>query len=154
MQSDPSAPRRYLEDLPLGETLDCGSFALTRDEIIAFAEQFDPQPQHLGETVAAASAFGELVASGVHTQATAIGLVVRTVADVATMFGLALHEARFLLPVRPDVRHAVTARWTEARPSASKPGQGIARIEGVALGPQGQPAMTFGITMIVARRPA
>lgn len=148
-----TGPRRYLEDLPLGEVLDCGSFVLARDEIVAFAEKFDPQPQHLGEAAAAASAFGTLVASGVHTQAAAIGCVVRAVADVAAMFGLALHEARFFVPVRPEVPHSVTARWTEARPSASKPGQGVARIEGRAVNPQGQTALTFGITMIIARRP-
>jgi acyl dehydratase len=150
MQPAPSASRRYLED---DAPLDCGSFVLTRDEIVAFAQKFDPLPQHLGEALAEASAFGALVASGVHTQAAAIGCVVRTMADVATMFGLALHEARFFLPVRPDVRHAVSARWTEARLSASKPGQGVARIEGVAANPAGQTALTFGITMIIARRP-
>jgi acyl dehydratase len=154
MQPAPPPPRRYLEDLPLEEPLDCGSFVLSRDEIVAFAEKFDPQPQHLGEAVAAASAFGALVASGVHTQAAAIGCVVRSVADVAALFGLALHEARFFVPVRPDVPHAVSARWTEARPSASKPGQGVAKIEGRADNPAGQTVITFGITMIVARRPA
>jgi len=154
MPTDPSPPRRYLEDLPLGETLDCGSFSLTRDEIIDFARKFDPQPQHLGEEVARETAFGELVASGIHSQAAALSLIVRAGADIATMFGLALHEARFFLPVRPDVPHHVTARWTEARPSASKPGQGVARIEGQAVNPDGKTALTVGITMIVARRPA
>jgi acyl dehydratase len=154
MQPDPSPPRRYLEDLPLDEPLDCGSFVLSRDEIVAFAEKFDPQPQHLGDAVAAASAFGTLVASGLHTQAAAIGRVVRKLSDVATMFGLALHEARFFVPVRPDVPHAVSARWTEARPSAGKPGQGVAKIAGHAVNPTGQTVITFGITMIIARRPA
>jgi acyl dehydratase len=153
MQPDPSAARRYLEDLPLDAPLDCGSFVLSRDDIVAFAEKFDPQPQHLGEAAAAATAFGALVASGVHSQAAAIGCVVRAMAGVATMFGLALHETRFFVPVRPQVRHDVTARWIEARPSASKPGQGVARIAGVAVNADGQTALTFGITMIVARRP-
>jgi acyl dehydratase len=148
-----TAPRRYLEDLPLDAPIDCGSFALTREEIIDFARKFDPQPQHLGEAEAAATAFGALVASGIHSQAAALGLIVRATTGVAAMFGLALHETRFFVPVRPDVPHAVTARWTEARPSASKPGQGVARIEGQAVNPDGQTALTFGITMIVARRP-
>ena len=147
-------PRLYLEDLPLGEDLDCGGFALSRAEIVAFAAQYDPQPWHLDDTLAAASAFGTLVASGVHTQAAALGLMVRRIADVAVMFGGSLHEARFFVPVRPDTRHHVTARWTEARPSASKPAQGIARIEGTAHAEDGRVAMTFGVTYIVARRPA
>ena len=148
------APRLYLEDLPLGEDLDCGGFSLSRAEIVAFATQFDPQPWHLDDTLAAASAFGTLVASGVHTQAAALGLMVRRIADVAVMFGGSLHEARFFVPVRPDTRHRVTARWTHARPSASKPTQGIARIEAAARAEDGRVAMTFGVTYIVARRPA
>jgi acyl dehydratase len=146
--------RTYLGDLRLGEPFDCGDFGLARDEIVAFAEKFDPQPWHLDETLAAASAFGTLVASGVHTQAAAIGLMVRAIADVAVLFGGSLHESRFFVPVRPDVRHRVTARWIEARPSASKPTQGVARIVGEAVNADGKTAMTFGVTYIVARRPA
>ena len=150
----PAPPRLYLEDLPLGQDLDCGAFALSRAEIVAFAQRFDPQPWHLDDALAAASAFGTLVASGVHTQATAISLLVRRTADVAVLFGGSLHEARFFLPVRPDTMHRVTARWTEARPSASKPTQGVARIEAEAHDPDGRRAMSFGVTYIVARRPA
>ncbi len=154
MPPDPFARPRHLDDLPLGEVLDCGSFSLTRDEIVAFARKFDPQPWHLDDALGEASAFGALVASGVHTQAAALGLMVRAIADVAVLFGGSLHEARFFVPVRPDVPHRVTARWTEARPSASKPRQGVARIEGQAITPAGQTAMSFGVTYIVARRPA
>ena len=145
--------RTYLEDLPLGVDIECGAFALSRDEIMAFAEKFDPQPWHLDDELAAASAFGELVDSGVHTQATAIGLLVRRLTDVAVLFGGSLHETRFAVPMRPDTEYAVAARWTEARPSASNPTRGVAKIEGRATGPDGRVAMTFGITFIVARRP-
>ncbi len=144
--------RRYLDDLPLGEPLDCGSFVLSRAEIIAFAERFDPQPWHLDDHQAAASAFGRLVASGVHTQAMAIGLMVRRIADVAVMFGGALHEASFAQPVEPDAPHRVTARWTEARRSASRPDRGVARITGAAEDSAGRIAMRFGVTYIVARQ--
>jgi acyl dehydratase len=154
MQTGTPAPRLYLEDLPLGEPLDCGSFVLTRHDITAFAHRFDPQPWHLDEALAEASAFGALVASGVHTQAAAIGLMVRRIADVAVLFGGSLHEARFFTPVRPEVAHHVTASWTEARASASKPTRGVARIEGRAVNAAGRTAMTFGVTYIVARRPA
>jgi acyl dehydratase len=148
------ATRVFLDDLPLDVDLDCGAFTLTRDEIVTFAHQFDPQPWHLDENMAEASAFGTLVASGVHSQAVALGLVVRRIADVAVLFGGSLHEARFAIPVRPDMRHAVTARWTSARPSASNPTRGIARIAGRATAPDGRSAFTFGVTYIVARQPA
>lgn len=147
------APRLYLEDLRPGEVLDCGSFVLSRDEIVAFSEQFDPQPWHLDERLAEASAFGALVASGLHTQAAAIGLMVRRIANVAVLFGGSLSEARFAIPVRPDRRHHVTASWAEVRPSASNPERGVARIEGAARNDLGRTAMTFGVTYLVARRP-
>ncbi len=145
--------RIYLDDLTLNQPFDCGSFVLSRHEIVEFAAKFDPQPWHLDDALAADSAFGTLVASGVHTQAAAIGLMVRTIADVAVMFGGSLHESRFFVPVRPDVRHTVTASWTSARPSASKPTQGVASIVGEAINAEGKTAMTFGVTYIVARRP-
>ena len=146
-------PRQYLEDLPLGELLECGSFALSRADIVAFAARFDPQPWHLDPDLAAASAFGTLVASGVHTQAAAIGLLVRRIADVAVLFGGSLHAATFAIPVQPDVAHRVVARWTAARPSATKPTRGIASIAGAAIDPEGREAMQIGVTYIVARRP-
>lgn len=153
MHAAPSR-RLYLEDLPLGEVFACGRFTLTRAEIVAFARQFDPQPWHLDDALAQASAFGTLVASGVHTQAAAIGLLVRRIADVAVLFGGSLHESRFAVPVRPDTPHDVTARWTGARPSASNPSRGIASVAGEARDPAGRTAMTFGVTYIIARRPA
>lgn len=146
--------RIYLDDLRLDAPFDCGSFSLTRGEIVEFATRFDPQPWHLDDALAARSAFGTLVASGVHTQAAALGLMVRAISNVAVMFGGSLHESRFFVPVLPNVRHTVTATWTSARPSASKPTQGIARIEGVAANESGRTAMTFGVTYIVARQPA
>lgn len=149
-----AAPARlFLEDLPLGEPLDCGGFSLSRQEIVAFATQFDPQPWHLDADLARESAFGALVASGVHTQAAAIGLMVRRIADVAVLFGGSLHEARFVIPVRPDVFHRITARWTLARPSTSNPARGIASIAGEAINPAGAVAAHFGVTYIVACRP-
>jgi acyl dehydratase len=146
--------RRYLEDLKLDEPFDCGGFSLSRAEIVAFAEKFDPQPWHLDQALAEASAFGTLVASGLHSQAAGIRLLVDSFADVAVLFGASLNESRFYVPVRPDVRHHVTARWTLARPSASKPGQGVARVEAAAHNADGQLALTFGVTYIIARRPA
>jgi acyl dehydratase len=146
--------RLYLEDLPLDEPLECGSFSLSRADIIAFARTFDPQPWHLDQALAEASAFGTLVASGLHSQAAGIRLLVDKFVDIAVLFGASLNETRFYVPVRPDVEHRVTARWTLARASASKPDQGVARVEAAAHNADGQLALTFGVTYIIARRPA
>ncbi len=143
----------YLEDLAIGTELPCGSFSLTRTEIIEFAGRFDPQPFHLDDAAAERSYFRGLCASGVHTQAAAIGLMVRAIADVAVVAGGSLDQARFYIPVRPDLHYEVVARWTEIRPSARNPDRGIAVIRGATLH-EGAPVMDFGVTYVVARRPA
>ncbi len=141
---------RTLEDLPLDVPFECGTFRFTTREIVAFAERFDPQPFHLDQGLAEKSFFGTLVASGVHTQAAAIGLLVRAIADVAVIAGGSLHEARFMVPVLPDTLYTVTARWTETRRLASNPARGLASVVGHAHAPDGRQVMRFGVTYVVA----
>ena len=145
--------RRYLEDLLLGEEVRCGAFCLSEPEIVEFARRFDPQPWHLDETLARATYFQGLCASGLHTQAAALGLVVRAIADVAVVAGGALHEARFMIPVRPDRTYSVIARWTVSRRSVRNPARGVADIEVVATDAAGVAVMHCGVTYIVATRP-
>ena len=144
--------RTALEDLKLGQEFLCGTFVLTRAEIIAFAMQFDPQPWHLDEDLAQGTFFEGLCASGLHTQGAAIGLMVRAIADVDIMAGGALHEARFYVPVRPDQPYRVTAAWTKARASATNPARGVAAIDIVARDSAGTAVMECGVTYIVGRR--
>lgn len=78
MSDHPQQHIKYFwEDLPVGTTLDIGSTTVDRDEVIAFASKYDPQPFHLDEAAAAKSMFGKLSASGWHTCAMAMGLMVR-----------------------------------------------------------------------------
>lgn len=143
----------YLEDLPLGTMIDCGSFRLSCAEITAFAERYDPQPFHLDEAAAQASHFRGLCASGVHSQAVAIGLMVRALPGVAFVAGQSLHEARFFAPVRPDAAYRVRASWADASPSPRDASRGRANITGEARDDEGALVMTFGVTYVVARRP-
>src|SRR5712664_3144501 len=99
----------YLEDLPIGQEIACGSFTLDDAEIIDFARRFDPQPWHLDHALARETYFQGLCASGLHSQAAAVGLVVRAIRDVKIVAGGALSEARFLAPVRPGRPYTVTA---------------------------------------------
>ncbi len=142
-----------MENLNRNEAFPCGTFLFTPEEIVAFAERFDPQPFHLDQGLAERSYFGTLVASGVHTQAAAIGLLVRATADVAVVAGGSLHEARFMAPVLPATVYTVSARWTAIRPSAGNPARGIASVAGEARDPEGRVVMSFGVTYIVARAP-
>ena len=143
----------YLDDLPLGIDFPCGSFALSRAEIIDFASKYDPQPFHLDDAAAKTSYFEGLCASGLHSQAAAIGLTVRAIQHVAVVAGYALHEARFFVPVRPDIRYGVVARWTEISPAPRVPSRGRAQLTGEAVLDGGQVALRFGVTYVVQRRP-
>jgi acyl dehydratase len=144
--------RVYLEDLELGAEIDCGAFTLTREEIIGFAERYDPQPFHLDDAAAAASYFGALCASGIHTQAVALGLAIRAVEGVAVVAGGALERASFHRPVYAGEAHRVTARWVQARPSSGNPARGVAVIAVDVHDSQGRPVMRGGITYILARK--
>ncbi len=144
----------YLEDLTLGQRIDCGRFSLTAAEIIDFARRFDPQPWHLDDALAQGTYFEGLCASGVHTQAVSIGLMVRAIAGVRIIAGGALNEARFSVPVRPNQDYTVTARWREARPSSRNPARGVGVIDITTADAAGDVVMQAGVTYILARRPA
>ncbi|HTI86608.1 MAG TPA: MaoC/PaaZ C-terminal domain-containing protein [Alphaproteobacteria bacterium] len=146
-------PPRYLDDLPLDAPFECGSFTLSEQEIMDFAEQYDPQPFHLDRAAAEASVFGGLVASSVQSLALSCGLTVRAIAGVQVMGGNAWEDIRLLRPVRPDRPYAVRARWTSVRPSESKPDRGIAKIA-IEVRDGDELAMTYGIVYFVRRRPA
>ena len=142
----------YFDDLPLGTWFPCGTFRLTRAEIIAFAQPYDPQPFHLDDDAAARSYFGRLCASGLHTQGMAIGLMVRAITDVAVIAGYSLNQARFLEPTWPDTDYTVRAAWTDASPSPRNPARGRATIDIEVLRAE-SPAARLGVTYVVSRRP-
>jgi acyl dehydratase len=142
----------WLEDLPLGETTECGTFRLSEREIVDFAAKYDPQPFHLSAEAGRQSIFGGLVASSTQSLAISCGLVVRAHANVRFVCGAAWRDIQLHRPVRPDTDYAVRARWTAARASASKPDRGIADIA-IAVADGEGPVMTYGIAYFVWRRP-
>lgn len=142
----------HLQDLPLGIWFPCGSFRLDRDDIVAFARRYDPQPFHLDEAAAARSYFGRLCASGLHTQGMAIGLMVPVIADVAVVAGYKLHEARFLVPVWPDTTYTVRARWTDISPSPRDATRGRAAME-IEVAEGAAPVARLGVTYVVRACP-
>lgn len=144
---------QYLEDLALGAWFPCGSFRLSAEEIIAFARLYDPQPFHLDHTAAAHSYFGRLCASGLHTQAMAIGLMVPRIADIAVVAGYKLHEARFLVPTWPDTTYTVRARWTAISPSPRDPTRGRAAME-IEVADGTTPVSRLGVTYVMSTRAA
>ncbi len=119
---------RYFEDFHVGGVLDLGSTSATQEEIIAFAKQFDPQPFHIDPEQAKHSVFGTLVASGWHTTALMMRVLVdQLINQTISMGSPGVDEVRWRKPVRPgDVLHV---RFTvlETNPSKSRNDMGVVR---------------------------
>jgi len=143
---------RYLEDLGEGEQLDCRPIELSLPDIIEFAKKFDPQPFHIDPQAAAASRFGGIIASSLHTLSACTRVIVDAQADVAIIVGLAMDEIILANPVRPDDVLTVNAFWSSLRRSRSKPGQGIAGIRCTVVNQDGETVMEHGYRYLVACR--
>ena len=114
----------YWEDLQPGEALEIGSHTFTEEEIIAFARQFDPQSFHIDPAAAKNSFFGGLIASGWHTCAIAMRLMVdKYVARSASLGSPGLDNIRWLAPVRVGDTVAYRRTITAARVSESTPSE-------------------------------
>jgi len=145
----------YLEDFSVGQTFQSGSITVSADEIKAFASQFDPQPFHLDEAAAATTFFGELVASGWHTAALTMRLIVDSDLKIAGgSIGAGAEELKWPRPVRPgDTLHAVS-EVLEVRPSKSRPDQGLIKVRTQTFNQADQLVMNFVANMLVPRRPS
>lgn len=120
---------QYFEDIEIGATRELGSHTFTQDAIIAFAKQFDPQPFHIDPEAARQSSFGGLVASGWHTAAMVMRLLVDAAVDLDASLGSpGFDDLAWLKPVRPG--DTIRARMTcvEKTPSRSRPGIGSGRF--------------------------
>ena len=122
---------RYYEDLEAGDTYALeGRYEVDREEITAFAEQYDPQPFHLDEAAAADSVFGGLVASGWHTAAMSMRLVVDDFLDPETSMGASgVEDLEWIEPVRPGDTLRVEIEVLETRPSENRPEMGHVRMK-------------------------
>jgi acyl dehydratase len=117
---------RYFEDYVLGTSYECGSFSVDAGSIISFAKEFDPQSFHVDPVAAADGPFGGLIASGWHTAALTMRLLVENYLSAeASLGGAGVDEIRWPHPVRPGDTLRVRATVVEARRSGSKPDRGI-----------------------------
>ena len=125
---------RYYEDIEIGDTDEFGEYHVTKDEILEFAEQYDPQPFHTDEAAAEESAFGQLVASGWHTASICMRLLVDgPVRDRASMGARGVDELRWNQPVTPGDTLSIRTEVLEKRVSESDPTRGYVntKLEGV-----------------------
>jgi acyl dehydratase len=140
------------EDFPVGRVIDCGTYRVSKDEILDFASQFDPQPHHLDEEAGRKSILGGLSASGWHVCAIAMRLFADAVVLKAdNKGGAGAREARWMKPFRPNDLLRMEAEVVETKPSQSKP-FGFVTFECRIYNEREQVAM-ISMTPIIGRRP-
>lgn len=153
----PHPPPRacYLEDLAVGQRYAGGTATVDVAAIKAFAAAFDPQPFHLDEDAARASIFGRLVASGWHTMALTMRMLVEgELCSLWGLVGLGADELRWPRPVFPGDVLSVEWEVLDVRPSSSKPDRGTARLRVTTRNQPGEIVLTLITTILLPRRPS
>jgi acyl dehydratase len=147
---------KYLEDLSVGQKRRFGAYGVTREEVLAFAKAYDPQPFHLDDAAAAATHFGRLAASGWHTCAMTMAMLVEGAKDDphAGLGSPGVDELRWLKPVYPGDTLSVETEIVETRPSRSKPELGSFRSNVTVFNQHEEPVMRMTSIVLVRRRPA
>ena len=142
----------YLEDLHVGQRFTSGPYHMDKDRIKAFAAEFDPQPFHLDEAVAQGSIFRGLAASGWHTAAATMRLLVTGGLPLANgIIGLG-GEIVWSKPTRPGDTLQVESEIIEILPSRSKPNQGIVRVRSITVNQNGDQVQVFTAKVLVFTR--
>jgi acyl dehydratase len=145
---------RYLEDFREGQVFELGEETIREQEILEFARRFDAQPFHVDAEAAKRSMYGGLIASGWHSAAFFMGLLVRgLINEVASLGSPGIDELRWLKPVRPDDR--LRARLTVAgvRNSTKHPDRGLINLVGEMFNQGGERVLLLRWSAMIARRP-
>jgi len=150
--SDP-ASKIWFEDFKPGSVTEYGPRVVTREEILSFAAEFDPQPMHLDEEAARQTMLGGLSASGWHTCC----LMMRMIADgfilnSSSMGANAVDEVKWHAPVRPGDALTVRATVLETRASKNRPSMGIVSMLFEVFTGKGQKVMTMKSPLLMALR--
>lgn len=144
--------RRYLEDLQVGQEIEIGTWRLDREEVVAFAQQWDPQPFHIDPVAAAASIYGGLVASSLHLFAICTRLFFDCPRPFAVLAMLGKDAIRFPNPARVGDVLTYTTECLEVRPSRSKSDRGVVRLRDRVTNPRGETVLCQEVTLLIARR--
>ena len=142
----------YLEDLSVGQRFESRSHLLDEEQIKTFAREFDPQPFHLSEEGAAGSIFDSLAASGWHTAALTMRLLVESVPLADGLIGAELQLA-WPKPTRPGMRLQVFSEVVEIVPSRSKPNMAIVTMRNETRDQDGTVLQIFSVKMPIFKRP-
>jgi acyl dehydratase len=144
----------YLDDLVIGQRFSTGTLTIDADAIVAFATAYDPQPFHLDEAAARGTLFGGLAASGWHTAALTMRLIVGSGPPIAGGIIGSGGELQWTKPVRPGDVLRVECEVLEIVPSRSKPDRGMVTMQCLTLNQHDETVQSFTPTLVVPRRPA
>ncbi len=146
---------RYLEDFAAGQVFNTGRLRIDKEQIFAFARQFDPQPFHVDEEAARQSPFQGLAASGWHTAALTMRLMVDgEMKPAGGILGVGFDELSWPRAVRPSDELRARSEILEVRPSKSKPDRGMIRVRTTTLNQNDEPVMVFTGNLLVPKRAA
>jgi acyl dehydratase len=146
--------KRFLEDFAVGQVYKTGRVRVGKDEIFAFARQFDPQPFHVDEDAARRSPFQGLAASGWHTAAMTMRLLVDgEFRPAGGILGVGFDELSWPRAVRPGDELHAESEVLEVRPSKSRPDRGMIRVRTTTFNQNNEPVQVFTGNLLVPRRP-
>ncbi|MFH5774384.1 MaoC family dehydratase [Paracoccus sp. NGMCC 1.201697] len=149
--SSVSSDKIYLDNLAVGLEFHSGEQPVEADQIIAFASQFDPQPFHLDAEAAKGTFFQGLVASGWHTMAITMKLIVESVPFADGIIG-AGGEISWPRPTRPGDTLYVRSSVLEITPSRSKPDRAIVTVECLTFGQDDEVRQKFTTKLVAFRK--
>ena len=144
----------YFEDLHVGQVFTAGPIVMTAERIKAFGAEFDPQPAHVDETLAASSIFGELVASGWHTAAVTMRLLIDGASPrvAGGMVGAGIDTISWPEPVRPGDALSARSEIIEMRLSRSRPDRGLAKVRTTTTRADGKVVQVLTANIVIPCR--
>ena len=146
--------RYYWEDFSPGKVIEHGSRALSEEEIIAFAREWDPQRFHIDPQAAKETLYGGIIASAWYTGVVMMRLMCDAyLTDSSCIGSPGVEEWRFVLPVRPGDTLRYRATVLESRPSASKPDRGIVKFRQELINQRDEVVVSHLATQFFLRRP-
>lgn len=152
MPQTPKPPLIYLEDLSVGDVFVSKTHALDAEQIVGFASQFDPQPFHLDPEAAQDTLFQGLAASGWHTAALTMKLLVESFPVARGVIGAGA-ELAWPQPTRPDDVVKVTSTVLSITPSRSKPDRAIVVVESITSNQRDEALQKLTSKVVVFRKP-
>ena len=146
----------YWEDMVVGSSREFGHYDVTREEVLEFAHKYDPQPFHISDEAAAKTHFGRIAASGWHTGAMSMRVLVDALSKEpqAGLGSPGVDELRWLKPVYPGDRLTVSGTIVDKTPSRSKPALGTIRTRTIVTNQDGVDVMRYTSIILMQRKPA